>query len=160
MEFKISIPVSNLVNAYLINKFRRPSYAGQIILNQSSYEGKYFFSLLGKEDNKKKVKTEYPQTLQVCITEDVWLKSNVSITPISVIRFNRFISEQVHSMLHIYVDAQIDLQKKINVSASIKKFLSQYKFTEDSFAFETAKKSYQRHVQATKKNKKAIETDY
>jgi hypothetical protein len=148
MSVKAEIPCKQYVKTYLENRFGNldPKSGLMVcLLSSDTIEGKFLFELLESQNERRDTEFgQYPQTVIVKITEDVFLRKGYFLSKTSTIRFNSFIEDLIKNSMRLII-ATLVHECGMKMTAAIEKFQDTFGFDEKSFPLETIKKDLQRY---------------
>lgn len=149
MRLKTDLGCTPLTKHWLQKEFGAP-----FVLNKQSYIGKYLLSLISKPTHLYP-KTNYPTSIQVIISENIYARNGIIFTPDAERDFNNFIHDQVYDRFFSSQAflANLNLNSKVKIKESIEAFLNAEELPEGILAYDTIKKRWYRKRNATQKIK-------
>lgn len=142
-----------------VGHFLKSRYGDPVNLSRENMIGKFFYLLIS-DDSIKNTKTEsiYKDTIQIKITEDVFIRKGYMINHQGIIMFNNFVTAHIKERMFIYVDALLEANSSIKIKQALEQAMHKFMFNENVFPYETLKKSYDRYRLAEKKQIKYAES--
>lgn len=142
-----------------VGHFLKSRYGNPVQMSRENQIGKFFYLLISDESIKNsKSESIYKDTIQIKISEDVFIRKGYLINHQGIIMFNNFVTEHIKERMFIYVDALLEANNSIKIKSALELAMQKFMFNESVFPYETLKKSYDRYRLAEKKQLKYAES--
>ena len=138
------MPCSELVKFVLEKNFGRGKDK-HLYLDNTSTTGKFFYKCIENPCNKHDRDYKgYPCSVTVIISENVFIKKGILLTPTDIISFNTFVTKLVYQAVWLYIEAREDASvKHVTAKRLMDEFCVKYGYSEDILSYERLKKAKQ-----------------
>jgi hypothetical protein len=153
-QFTVGIILKPYVRKYILNRFGDPA-------DLYSKEGEALkirmIEMLKKPclRNEKRINEENMGIeTRFCISESDFYRHGWEISKTDMIRFNRFIENEIKFYSRCYI--AFEKSFGVPIATSIRNFQHEFEFTEEDFPYETIKKDFDRNGQYIKFDKFSV----
>lgn len=147
-RFVCWLPCKPYVKEFLLANFNAPDEVWDEIVDLSPDRELQadFLGRLGKQgrwENKYRNNMRYTASVPIEIRKDDFYRYGWSISNSDVVGFGLKVERRIKQMLFLYLDTNVCMG--LPLSAAIRKFQSKFGFTEDTWAYDTIRREYNRH---------------
>jgi len=149
--FTVQLSVKPYVRQHLINQFGEPCDFS--ISKPGDYLNAHLLRMLRKpiKRDELRIPKSLTSTIEIQISQDIFYRYGWELTRHDMLRFNMLVENEIKFLSRAYI--AFDKSLGIAINTSIRNFQDEYKFTEDSFPYETIKKDFDRNAQYIKFDK-------
>ena len=140
MQFTTDLPCTPLTKQWIETKYGDP-----FNLDRKNHVGCYLLSLIEKPGYKLPAK-QYPQSITVLISENIYARNGIIFTPQAQLSFSNYIHKIVFSQFFNYLESieHINTGRKVKIKEKIDAFCEANDLPEGILAYETLKKAWYR----------------
>ena len=144
LSFKVEVPCSNLVKFYMEKNFGRGKDK-LVFIDNTSTVGKFFYKCIENPSNKHdKDYKGYQDSITVNISENIFIRKGILITPTDIISFDNFVTKLIYQSVWLYIDARQDgAVQHYTAKRLMDDFCVKYGYSEDILSYERLKKAKQ-----------------
>lgn len=147
MHIRTDLGCTPLTKFWIASKYGVPYK-----LNQKTNLGKYIFEQLGRPGTSVP-ENKYKDSIQLIITDRIYARGGVILSPFAQTLINRFVRDEVYSLFFstVQVVQELDQTKSTKIKDAIDGFCNVHNLPEGVLAYETIKKAWYRERQKGKK---------
>lgn len=147
-RFVCWLPCKPYVKQFLLHNFNAPDEVWTEIVDLSLDKELQadFISRLskpGRYENKYQNLYRYTSSVPIEIRKDDFYRYGWSISNTEAVKFGTKIERRIKQMLFLYLDTNVSLG--IQLSTAIRNFQGKFRFTEDSWPYDSIRREYNRH---------------
>lgn len=142
------LPCKPYVKRFLLANFNAPDATWAEIVNLAPDKELLndFLSRLSKQgryENRYKTLARYNESVAIEIRRDDFYRYGWAMSNTEVVAFGTKLERRIKQILFLYLDTHVSVG--IPLSVAIRNFQSSFGFTEDTWAYDTIRREYNRH---------------